>query len=92
MIKGKTLDVPPKIIKATPWQWKSYLHSRIDQIIIILCNKVTNDITCVVCGKLSPHFNGLPGLAIHLRYHKDATLEYFLENYIVKYKDNKNDL
>ena len=74
----------PRQVDTTKEYWLGLSNRHFDHVvstIIALCKEMK----CVVCGdKESPIFKSFAGLAIHLRYHRPKTIEWWFNNIIPK--------
>lgn len=84
MLIGNTFDDPPREEKADIKFWRYYLRCHIDQIVCRIIDDSNGDLKCIVC-KLNDHiFSSEYNLSVHLHFHSESTVNYFIKTYLKK--------
>ena len=74
----------PRQVDTTKQFWWSESNRNFDHIVSTILS-LCKEMRCIVCGdKESPNFKSFAGLAIHLKYHRPKTIEWWLNNIITK--------
>ncbi len=82
MIKGwDHFRESPRIEDAYRGAWSRYLCSKLDKVAKKLAS-ISKDKKCVVCQGYSQQFRTLAGLANHIRWHKEETINYWIDKMI----------
>ena len=76
--------IHPRQVDTTKEFWQGLSNRHFDHVVSVII-ALCKEMKCVVCGyKESPNFKSFAGLAIHLRFHRAKTIEWWLDNIITK--------
>ena len=88
MVKGwNHFSRVPGIVDADRIFWNRYLYRNLEKIVRILVI-LTDESSCIVCGKYSMNYSNRSNLAFHIQDHSKKTINYWLNIVTCKSPDD----